>query len=528
MYKVLIADDEVDIRAGIAAIIDWAELGCTLLETVSNGKEALVSCQTNHPHIIVTDIKMPVLDGLALITEAKKLDPLVRIIVLSGYDDFEYVRCAMKHGAENYLLKPVDKDEFYQTLKEVILSLDKEHEDAPFMEEFGLFRNNLMSRLVRDDISYKEFRQKMEFLGVPLFDQGYMTAALDFTYLNYLSLQKKWDAGRDFQLFKKISDFLPNSNKALVFKDLSSTIGMLFSVNDKADVERACSTLEALVKELGPETECCTVMGPVVSSYRDISVSYKQTVSWLKTLMLAPIERVVSTENLEQCHKRGILEQEPKDEDIIGYFRRGEIEQLQKLIDSWYTKCSSGKGYTDASQLYVARIYDRLFDFVARETMLSPHDLLKVHPTEMSGALRGIRMVGVKQPCEDFLTLLYALWQGGKTHSYSPLVQKLMSHIEEKYQDYNISLKTLAHKLDSNPEHAGRVFKSETGFFFTDYLNQIRISRAEELLLNTTLPANEIALQVGFLNQNYFYTKFKNQTGINPTTFRKSGKLSYY
>jgi two-component system, response regulator YesN len=513
MYKVILVDDEKQILDGLASLIDWEELNLVIAGSVQNGKEALELIEQTHPQILITDIKMPILDGIELIRIVQEQFSEVRCLVLSGFDDFSLVREAMRCGAENYLLKPMDRDEFLQNLKEIVLTLEMQ-KTQPTIRWSGhkLLLNNLMNRIVRNDISHKEFRRKMEFLQIDIYNSAFALTVFDKPVIHQES------ALGDIEVHKQLSVLIEKDQSGIVFRDLAGRLVTLFFIDDQKDLSQMEELVWHFLMEVG--RSWIAVSGDVVSSYRDLHISYRQGLDGLFTNQFLPLERF--------CHYRNLLTEAERTRQIA----QPALDQLLHLFRNSDAKPSMGEILSALPEDFRNSLSMRFLCGILLAKVLQEvpgrgigDSLSEDEQNLMAPALYHLN----KNEWEAGLTALLKvsgelrnLWQ---KPVHSALVEKLISYVEDNYRDYDISLKILAGKMSVSPEHAGRGFKKETGRFFSSYLNEVRIRHACEMLRGTILPANDIALKVGYLNQNYFYTKFKKYTGMGPTEFRSTREM---
>ena len=179
MYRVIIVDDEPIIRKGLRETIEWDSLGLEVAGEAANGFEALRLVRSIRPEVLITDIRMPEMDGLALIREVRKLDFDVKITILSGYSDYDYLKAAIKLGVDNYLLKPIDNDELISNLKNAVSEIEKEAiVDLRNRQGSELLRTNTLRRLVTGNISPEELREKADFLDIPFTAEACLCAVI--------------------------------------------------------------------------------------------------------------------------------------------------------------------------------------------------------------------------------------------------------------------------------------------------------------------------------------------------------------
>lgn len=178
MYNVLLVDDEPFITEGLSDAIDWSGFGLEVVGSAENGKQALELLRQVPTDILITDISMPVMDGLELIRQARELLPGLKVIILSGYNEFNYLKEGMRLGIENYLLKPVHFEELRATLRDTVDKLNAARPERAFGEdEIGILRDNIMKRWLTGKIGAAELAERLEMLGIRL-EKPYSAVAI--------------------------------------------------------------------------------------------------------------------------------------------------------------------------------------------------------------------------------------------------------------------------------------------------------------------------------------------------------------
>lgn len=436
MYRVLIADDEPFILDGLKYVINWEEHGLEITSTVKNGIEALEVLENIRIDILITDIRMPKMDGLDLIREIRQRAINTKVVIMSGYTEFEYAREAARLGIENYILKPVQEEELSSTLLAAVEKIEAE-QYLKVEQNMGLeiIRENILYRWVTGMIGDAELRQRSDLIGISLDSDLYMACVMEIQHTREDTehRQANPDTGHDrltgdiglmqFAVCNIcLETFQMNNNiNNTAFRNLDGNVVIILCWNetDGFNYDKALELVNACIGNIRTSlnSDICALAGSVEHGYLSAAKSYKNALSLRNTLPVFPFCGVVD----------------------------------------W----NSAPLIADAAE---------------------------------------------KSPRQSV--------------SFSPLVTKAVKYIHDRYHE-EISLKTLSAVFDVNPAYLGQQFKKETGQMFTNYLNYLRIEKAKELLLNPNLKANEIAVKVGYANQNYFYNIFRKYTGIYPSEYKK-------
>ncbi|MDO5423062.1 MAG: response regulator [Eubacteriales bacterium] len=477
MYKLIIADDERQIREGIREMLPWEEYGIYVAGMAGDGEEALRLVRELHPEILITDLRMPKMDGLALIARIREEKEACKILVLSGYNDFPLVRQAMKLGVVDYLLKPSSKEEMAKAVEEILDSLSDEilarHENRG---HFELLKNHVMNRILNQTISSRELRGRLDFLGLD-FDDWRFAAAVIMPFSEEKSEKQADDAFTIFEICEKI---LEEDGTGIVFTDSQARTVVFFRKKEISEgLAEEKAALEECMREIRGERQMplAAGLGNPCSSHRQLARSYQEAVKAL---------------------------------EYRGVFGEGEV-LLYEETERYRGADAGGRNGSDRV-LYAETERYRGADAGSR----NGSDRLLYAETEH---YRG--------PGADASGLHECLREGNAQESlsaekkYSFLVRNTLDFVEQHYADCNLSLAYLAEQFQVNAAYLGRLFKKEVQCSFNDYLNLYRVEKAKELLRTTVYKGMEICEMVGFVNYNYFYIIFKKVTGKTPTDYRK-------
>lgn len=525
MYKILIVDDEQGIREGLRHLLEWEEFNTEIVGAAANGKEALVLIAQHKPDILITDVRMPVMDGLELIKEIHKNAFPPRVIMLSGYDESAYVREAMKYGAENYLLKPVDREELSNSIKELVKSLDNKRITLISEREgIRILRDNTLSRIVRNDISIKEFGEKAEFLGIDLNFRYLQVAAVELD-LSFVSKDPGPELGwMKFAVLNICEEVVQSRSDAIVFMDPSDIVIILFK-NDsplmemKAEVEdllfRCMEQISSIIK-----VPCFSAVGGEVNSHRDLGISYRQAIVCLDyKLALGMNKTAFYSDTIGNRTSNGIREALNLNA-MNEWIRKRNKDEFVSYVDKTFLDLH------EAGKLSPGQIRDLLIEIVISVLNVA-RDYRQTEPyvVDMNEFMRKLQTA---KQLRELLEEVHRIACEAMDYidsimdkKYSKTVGEAIEYVNNRFDSQEISLKTLAAFLNVNSAYLGRTFKEETGEFFSDYLVKLRIEKAKHYLTTSHLKINDISTKVGFMNSNYFYTVFKKHTGLNPGNYRQ-------
>ncbi len=526
MYKLLIVDDENQIREGLKRVLDWTDFGIEICGEASDGEMALHMMEKLKPHIVLTDVKMPRMDGIKLLEETRKRGFLSKMIVLSGYDDFELVRQAMRYGAVDYLLKPAGKNELIQIIEELLDQLEDVSEEQESIDRnLEMARNHLLNRIITNSISLLEMNEKMELLDICPGPNPMAIARLEFSEAVHSAESMFY---RLPEVLHVCRDFFDEKQLGIVFTNTGGRIVFILTNVNTNDFTLGCKeAMEELIQRLKHQllVDMYVAISKPVKAVRNLQKAYEEAEDTLKYKFIFEAGTVL------YCEEIGTFLNENEASDFII-----EPESIERMIQS-----SNDETITDFLNTildeerikrcnidyYVLKnigmeIIIYLYHFLLSKSMIERRSMME----QKENALR--QLMETKH-LNDMHTLLQELLEDGsrKYHQntmkqYSKIVADALMQIQENHHDVNLSLQYLADQFGVNTAYLGRLFKKETGSSFVDYLNLYRIEEAKRLLKETNLKGSELCKRVGFSNYNYFYIVFKKITGQKPTEIRNN------
>lgn len=519
MYQVIIVDDEALIREGVSKLISWETYEMEVVGLLSGGQAALNFIKNNPVDIVITDIKMPHMDGLTLIRKCQEKYPNVKFIVLSGYTDFDLVKEAVKLGIENYLVKPIDQAEFIQTLLSLAEKLDQESEELRIKEEGAkILRDNIVWRWITGNISNSELKEKKQYLEFPI-EKNYQVAVI---HLKGNDEDVDTDKEKLIDINEQIKGYISRSRESIGLYTVNFVYLLFPNADKKQEIIREILLKVARIIERNDFDSYEISVGGIHQNPDMIYKSYHQA--------------VLTMDNSVFSSKQHILYYSDTQLDMVVYTRKmlDEVIQLEACTE-WNDK-SGVNGMVDTIMKTALETHHQkkelIQSFAAIVVTNIIHSILQVNcslDAEADPLEEKITEVYSLQYYEDIIawmkdtiSLALDMCQTEKNH-YSETLVSIIRYLRSNYGK-EINLKTVADQFQMNPLYLGRLFKSETGICFTDYINNLRIRKAKQLLLDTNLTTRQIAEAVGYLNTNYFFPIFKRQVGLSPTEFRKQIK----
>jgi two-component system response regulator YesN len=537
MYDVLIVDDEPVARESLRYLIEWEEHGFAIRAEAANGQQALELLRERHFALVLTDIRMPTMNGLDLIARMKGVADCP-VVILSGYDDFEYARQGLKLGAKEYLLKPVDEDELIATLRRTAEELE-ERLLAERQHRLGLsaMRDQLLRRLVHGAVSRREFEEQRTLVGWRPGEEtfGCLVVEMDFVYGGGKDggLLSEKDVELKRYAVRNICEEL-TADDGFVFEDSEDRYGVLFfagaAAKDPSALLELAGRIASSTAQFAKETVSVGVGGNA-DGFDAVPGAYRAAEEALDRKFLTGAGAVLSAKDgvgtaAEDSGEAG------GDElfrsiashllDAVRHFRREDAEaSLARLWDAFRT--------SDVAAQRAKRVVIELFVQLARvvrETGAS-HELLFDRAFGDYETIMRVKTIEelrrlTERKCEAVLATLASM----KELRPNKVIEELKRIVAAQYKD-NVSLRSVAQQIYMNPNYLGKLFKANAGMSFNDYLLQVRMEKAKELLLHSDMKVYEISQAVGYGELDWFYKRFKAYTGISASEFRSGGEARY-
>lgn len=512
MYNVLLADDDPFILEGLRFIVDWASLGLEVVGAVENGLTAKAFIKKNPVDVLLTDIRMPEMDGLELIEWIRADGRDIRCIVLSGYDDYPYLHRALKLGIENYLIKSINEDELSETLQAVVDQLDharSRREGAPE----AVLRDNILLRWMLGRIGRSEFFDRTGFLGI-----SERLCVFQISALRPLPTPEGRAISRDFacQAAQRALQAAGMSS-ILSFCDLDDDVILIDSGREAPEGVNLPRLKEALEREISGRW--FLTRGNAARDFERAADSYRQAKRLMGYALMCPDAGCVLWEDA-----LGAGQPLPPGEssDMRSRLLSGDRAFVLSAIGA-----VCGRPYSplrdppDALFAFALRTSVAIVDAAAERGVSLPEPFKTIDM--LQDAIRGIRTANALLAwLHEAADIYFSRYEGGR-RGFSPLVNRALDHIAQHYQE-GLSLKLLANRFGANAAYLGRVFTEETGDSFSSYLNRVRIEQACRLLIETSEPVNRIAALTGYTSTNYFVNVFKRYTRNYPSRYRLEHK----
>lgn len=526
MTKLLIVDDDRFIREGLVQLIDWDDLGIEVVGMAEGGHEALRMFEERQPHIVLTDIRMPQGDGLELIERIRDKGWHTQIIVLSGYNDYAYVRQAMKFQVEDYLLKPVDANELTSIIKNCReWNLKQWRDEQLKRESFQLLRDNILLRWIDNRIQPDQLGEKLSFLEIDMKDQDlFQVCIISWKDWSEEELSRSEQQFRSFAIVNCINEALEEEGRGIAFPNQNREIVCLLFGHSQQG-----SGLEAFAKDnlqwmrkianlYAPalKTPWFCTLGSVSVNMQSVHVSYDSALRLQDHIHLTEGPVCVDNATVSRYDHATLFVSNHREQLLAALLARQRSVWAEAIGRDFQWAANQHDPLSAAR--YAAAEWIVLVKQALKQKKLPPDEFLAKSLT----VTRLFRRNDIGDIRNDLLQLLNELDEACRSNEprkKKSIVEQAEKFVQSHYA-MELSLQILAIRFNVNSIYLGRVFKEETGEYFSDYLTNIRLDKAKQLLETTHLNASEISERVGYADANYFSRKFKQTIGLSPTEYR--------
>ncbi len=536
MYKVLIIDDESIIRKGIKNIINWKQLDCEVCADASDGIEGIELIKKYLPEVIITDIRMPGMDGLSMIKQVKGIVPYSKIIILTGYRDFDYVQEAIKFGAFDFLLKPSKIEELTAVLTRAVNEINDQKIRHMEIDRFKvLFEQSipvLREKLLYDIIyglntNEYEITEKMKLFNISI--KNFVLVVMENDY-DEKSNSSQYDKHLyQFGIVNSFEEIFAEKYEVLSIMLNSSRVGFIIQKPDRIPLD---------IEEV---SEKCSYLQEVINNGFGFTVTIAVSSAGVSAMELP--------EKLKEC--LGSLEYKSymgtnsiiQYSDLNSFFRYEDYSTLDKYQKQLLESIKSGnEGLVKVTTQNIARYvttnkininYMKNFYYTTLSSInnirisVSAIEVDKRHE-EGRDIASLLKLIEKSESAEELNSLLedVAVRIAEKVNNFNNksiklILRKAIDYIQEHYSE-QVTLNEVAENIYVSTFYISRMFKKELGKSFVDYLNDVRIEKSKELLKDVKYKTYEVAEIVGISDPHYFSKLFKKYSGMTPSEYRES------
>ncbi|WP_078552338.1 response regulator [Bacillus alkalicellulosilyticus] len=504
MKKIFVVDDEIVVREGIRNCIDWVKEGFIYCGDAPDGEIALPLIEKHQPDIVITDIKMPFMDGLEISRILRKKMPQTKIIILSGHDEFEYAQEAIRIDINDYCLKPLSASELLDILNRVSLQIDHEEMERKRVLELQsqanqsvtMSRDKFLMELCEGSYSTSSAIEKASKLGINLIANHYFVLILEDEQNHMDSIRSIITA--DFISFKR-----KTNEHVFIIRGVT-----------KSQLEE---TIINIKQSITPSRSQAIGIGSIKDRIQEISQSFTEAYD----------QKYQHVKYTSFQFKDAIpeLPLQMNKKELQHFLKFGNTVEIQTFCEEYIATHTRMVKETPFWSYYVLiEFTNTTIEFVKEINPQNTAILTQFKSIEWkSGNNKG----QIIDYMVELLEIVIKHRDLSQSKNY-PLIEKAKDYIKNNYHNPELSLQMVANVVNISPSYFSHLFSQETGQTLKEYLTTVRIEKAKELLLTTSEKTYEIALKVGYNDSHYFCNMFKKLTGFTTKKFKNQGKITMY
>lgn len=535
MYKLIIVDDEESVREGMQRYLDWNAFNIEVTGTAQDGIQALALVEKVMPDIVVTDVRMPQMDGIQLSKQLSARNPFTKIVFVSGHDDVEYLKNALQVKAIDYIFKPLRMDELRGVIERVVKQLQKEEQGRQGIADMRsklslsmpLLREKFLMSLIKDGLKYQpaHVQEKLEFLGLELpVEAFYWLISVCIDGKSEVA-ENQTEAARQLLSYAIINicqELIEKHMGGYVIENNNSEyIGILWSAHtdDPEDglyvlATEICNNLEHW---LGMSVTIG--VGERVSGLRDLPLSYSYAREAAQQRWHLGNKRIITLDHYSSTEDEYPRVEHTSNDLFVSAMRTGDTKNLVEELRQVFSLLARNrhKGF-----LYVRN--------VTLEWLLIANRLLielQLHDLETDSKEKELfeRLYQLETLSElEYAVTNYLLDICNKIHDKRSMkpknaVERIRQVIEQKYGE-DLSIEKIAEEVFLSPTYMCFFYKQETGVTVVEYLTKVRMEKAKDMLRDPSIKFYEISNRLGYMNPSYFSKLFKKYSGVTPSAYR--------
>jgi len=513
MYTMMVVDDDIHVLRGFIRKIDFEELGVEVIATAEDGKQALEKFKQHRPDIIMSDIRMPIMDGLSLIKAIREIDEHTKIIILSGYAEFDYAKQAMQYGVIDYLLKPTSKPDIVRVTKQIVAQLDEQAaEQTTHLQNQKQALQHQLETALRQDKTGTLLKNKIRDYGLLHTGDTLVTVAV----------QCRSDM-HSADLEQLLSQQLPETkiSRHLLLNLDQNTRLIIFSLTShgsetlqKITIKNMAIAIKNGIKSFTGDVPRIAV-GQVANSLSNLDESVAGALNLLRFRSVTPEDVILNPQISAESEIsiRLIREVETAANEAK---KNSDQEEFLSQIERFFTTLEGLPGWDESVYQEAVMFCFRLLNAFNRSdgaaSALNEQDIWD-----------GIQRAGSSEELHEFVGIharrMLAEQEAASQRDYSAPIKYIINAVAQRYAD-NIRIKDFAAELFLSETYLTALFKKETGSTYKKYLTDYRITKSKKYLEDPKWKIQEVADKVGFCDEAYFSTTFKNVTGMTPKAYR--------
>lgn len=531
LYSVLLVDDEEEVFQLIIKKLDWERMGFRIAGYARNGVEALEIAEELQVDVVMSDIKMPYMDGLTLCKKLKELYQSIKVIIFSGFDEFEYAKEAIKIEAEEYILKPINASELREVFERIRGNLDRELDEKRnidklteyYMESLPVLQENFYTSLIEGQIASDAIGQYAKNYQISLSGPFYVVTILHISS----NAVGEEDAIRDATLLSMSVKKLAEESLAGKWDSRTVTyLGDIIVITQLADEESITHFTDRMDRICKMAKRVCKArvtagIGHICNRPEQLSVSYQGAKNAISYRVLYGTTRAINIAETDPQERGDIPWEGPYIREIIKRIKMGESDALKTEIRRFASQISGKRMSLQKYRILIMELLTEIFRFGANNQINL--DLIFGENSDVyAQAMQLESPEALGSWLEDRCIRMQLQLLEERRDTTKSFVARAIEYVKEHYGDQDLSIETICRFLNVSAARFSTVFKKETGKTFINYLTDYRMREAVNLLLTENEKTYIIAQKVGYVDPNYFSYVFKKQFGMSPSKYKQN------
>jgi two-component system, response regulator YesN len=519
MYKVLLVDDEHYDLEGLKQLIPWPDLRLHMVDAVHSGVQALsVIEQIGELDVLITDVMMPRMSGLELAMAVKERFPNIKIVFLSGYQEFEFARKAIELSAAGYVLKPMNDEDLIRVLNGVVQQLDREKQDRQLEH---MSQGELLYQWLEDLVPDDQKRTILSRLYVSSpSGAGYRSAVIEIDDVQW-KLNRYAARERDHKIHETIRTI-----KQLVAERADVRFCRLGRYQVVLVFPGTHDEREWLdgIRQAAPRSAGLTVtiaIGRRVDQFAHIIHSYHESKDLLGYKLFLGKNRLITEADTQHLSDRKINDLDAVLQQMFAAMTNHELPLMESYLQQAFSFAYQFQ-HKFTAQNFAMHIISRLEAYLQR-TNQSLYSLLGIQFKDLDILLQFETIDDIQRWLRSKLLEISDLIQAKRQKRHTKLIEEIERCIDEQMSD-KATLREVARRFSFSPNYLSHIFKEETGERFSNYMVRKRLDKACELLRTTNLKIFEISDMLGYSTVTYFSRQFRNAYGMTPGDYRRQSE----
>ncbi|SDE25499.1 two-component system, response regulator YesN [Paenibacillus sp. UNCCL117] len=537
MYRLIIVDDEVSTRTGLRDYFEWSAYGIEVAGEAGNGEAGLALARSVKPHIVLTDVKMPGMNGIELAKRLREEDPGVKIVFISGYDDVEYLKSALKMDAIDYILKPINRKELASVFDKIVKLTDSEREqhdlfnhlNAKLQQSFPLLREKFLHRLLHETQWHPgELERQIEFLELSLpseSDYCAIAISVDDEEVAFERLSQREIELTGFSIQNICEEIVAKYMQGYIVEQRKGVFAGILCIRTEAETEALYEMLTELKEQLDDflkrlmDISLSIGVGSPVRRLTELHHSYRQANDALHQKLFLGKNRLILIDQLytrEQSDFRTIRSRIDKLASMLkSADEDGMMTQLAELFDDIVRNRNMNVKscrMTGQNLLLVASQFLMEIDAWSEE-------LERAEEQARDSMFRLETISEMQTAVQTYYRLACRAIHDKKSKKSRNVIERIKSVMESRYHE-NLTISGIAEEVYLTTTYVCLIFKQETGYTLNDYLTKVRMDKAIEMLKDPASKLYDICYAIGYSEPSYFSKQFKKYTGLSPSEYR--------